>query len=139
MMESELNRRQFTTLTSAALSGLIAGATLGCGSSSTPTATAADKHTCRGLNECKGQGADGKNACRGQGTCATVAHHDCGAENTCKGLGGCGENAGLNECAGKGGCHVPLMSGAWDTIRERLETKWTAAKLDFAAAPPEKK
>jgi hypothetical protein len=29
------------------------------------------KHACKGLNACKGQGADGKNSCKGKGSCAT--------------------------------------------------------------------
>ena len=29
------------------------------------------KHACKGLNSCKGQGADGKNSCKGKGSCAT--------------------------------------------------------------------
>jgi hypothetical protein len=142
MSQHELDRRQFHHLTAAALGGLVAGATLGCGGKTQPVASApagaTDKHLCRGLNECKGQGAGGKNDCRGQGDCATVEHHGCGGENTCKGLGGCGESVGANDCAGKGGCHVPLMESAWDTMRKRLEDKWTKASQKFGAAPPEK-
>ena len=138
-MSAELDRRQFHQLTSAALGGLIAGTMIGCGGTAqVAKAGDADKHTCRGLNDCQGKGADGKNACRGQGTCATVEHHNCGADNTCKGLGGCGETAGANECAGKGGCHVPLMEGAWDTVRKRLETKWKADAAKFGEAPKAK-
>lgn len=33
--------------------------------------TAKEKHACKGMNSCKGQGADGKNECKGKGTCAT--------------------------------------------------------------------
>jgi hypothetical protein len=29
------------------------------------------KHACKGLNACKGQGADHKNSCKGKGSCAT--------------------------------------------------------------------
>lgn len=141
MSQHELDRRQFHQLTAAALGGLVAGATLGCGNSQ-PVASApaggTDKHLCRGLNECKGQGAGGKNDCRGQGECATVEHHSCGGDNTCKGLGGCGPSVGANDCAGKGGCKVPLMESAWDTMRKRLEDKWTGAAQKFAPAPPEK-
>ena len=142
MSQHELDRRQFHHLTAAALGGLVAGATLGCGGNAQPVANApggaTDKHLCRGLNECKGQGAGGKNDCRGQGECATVEHHSCGTENTCKGLGGCGASVGTNDCAGKGGCKVPLMESAWDTMRQRLEDKWTKATQKFAPAPPEK-
>lgn len=140
MSSHELDRRQFYTLTAAALGGLVAGATLGCGEPKPAGQASAsgEKHLCRGLNDCKGQGVSGKNDCRGQGDCATVAHHDCGGNNTCKGLGGCGESAGANECAGKGGCHVPLMDSAWETVRKRLEDKWSAAKQDFGTAPAAK-
>ncbi|HTN73605.1 MAG TPA: hypothetical protein VL096_00090 [Pirellulaceae bacterium] len=142
-MSDDLTRRQFHVLTSAALGGLVAGATLGCGTpaaQSTASAQGGDKHLCRGLNECKGQGAGGKNDCRGQGDCASAAvRHDCATMNTCKGLGGCGETAGANDCSGKGGCHVPLMEGAWKTVRTRLETKWSTAKTPFADAPAEQK
>jgi hypothetical protein len=141
MEERMFDRRKFNELTAAALGGMIAGATIGCGGkpgAPAKVAEAGDKHTCRGLNDCKGQGFGGKNDCRGQGECATVAHHGCGGDNTCKGLGGCGENAGANDCAGKGGCHVPLMDSAWETVRKRLEGKWTAAKQDFGKAPPPK-
>ncbi len=30
-----------------------------------------EKHACKGLNSCKGQGADGKNDCKGKGSCKT--------------------------------------------------------------------
>lgn len=141
MSAEELNRRQFTALSSVALGGLLAGASIGCGPKAKPVAAAAgdDKHLCRGLNDCESKGGDGKNACRGQGTCATVAHHECGTHNTCKGLGGCGPNPAMNDCAGKGGCGVPLMPGAWETVRKRMEEKWTTAQQKFAAAPEEKK
>jgi hypothetical protein len=138
----DLDRRTFHQLTAAAIGGLVAGASLGCGNKDAKpgaTASAGDKHLCRGLNDCKGQGAGGKNDCRGQGDCATVAHHACGTENTCKGLGGCGDTAGINECAGKGGCHVPLMEGAWDQVRSLMVTKWKTAKQNYADAPAPKK
>lgn len=145
MNPHDLDRRQFQLLSAAALGGLVAGATLGCGEpkdvAKKPGDAAtggADKHLCRGLNECKGLGAGGKNDCRGQGDCATVAHHDCGTHNTCKGLGGCGESAGANECAGKGGCHVPLMDSAWETVRTRLEGKWGTEKQTFGQPPAAK-
>jgi hypothetical protein len=100
---------------------------------------AAEKHLCRGLNECKGHSKSGKNECRGQGDCATLASHECGGQNECKGQGGCGETVGLNECKGKGGCSVPLMDSAWKTVRQRMEAKWSAANQKFAAAPEKKK
>lgn len=136
----DLHRRDFHKLTAAALGGLAAGTVLGCGGDkpAAPVAaapTAAEKHLCRGLNECKGQGKGGQNTCRGQGACATVAEHGCGGQNECKGLGGCGDTAGANECKTKGGCHVPLMDSAWDKVRKRKETEWKEKKLDSGAAP----
>ena len=139
MNRPPLDRRQFNHLAAAALGGLAAGTLAGCSSenpAAPATASAGEKHLCRGLNDCKGLGKGGENACRGQGACATVAEHTCGGQNTCKGLGGCGETAGANECAGKGGCHVPLMDDAWNTVRARLETKWKGSQSEFAAAPP---
>jgi hypothetical protein len=139
----DFDRRTFHQLTAAAIGGLVAGAALGCNShpqmGRVTTSVTSDKHLCRGLNDCKGQGAGGKNDCRGQGDCATVAHHACGTENTCKGLGGCGDTAGINECAGKGGCHVPLMEGAWEDVRKRMVTQWKSAKQDYADPPATKK
>ncbi|HEX5102827.1 MAG TPA: twin-arginine translocation signal domain-containing protein [Pirellulaceae bacterium] len=142
MNDEAVNRRDFHKLTAAAIGGLTAGALLGCRSepaAGPPTAVSpvatGDKHLCRGLNECKGQGKGGENACRGQGACATVAESSCGGNNECKGLGGCGDTVGANECKGQGGCHVPLMESAWDTLRKRKETEWAEKKLEFAGAP----
>ena len=65
---------------------------------------AAEKHACKGLNSCKGQGADGKNSCKGKGSCASKgSKHDCAGKNACKGQG----QGGKNDCKGKGGCAVP--------------------------------
>jgi hypothetical protein len=162
MTESELSRRGFNKLTVAAFGGMVAGSFAGCGSerptapaapAEVPTAAApaapaegggdalvaaAEIHLCRGLNTCKGKGADKENACAGQGSCATAKHHSCGGDNECKGLGGCGANAGANDCKGKGGCHVPLMESAWETVRGRFEKKMTAEKKEFGKAPPPK-
>lgn len=139
-MTTPLDRRQFHQLSAAALAGLIAGAAQGCGGSSEPAANgvaaAGEKHLCRGLNDCKGQGKSGMNDCRGQGTCATYPEQACATQNACKGQGGCGENPGLNDCKGQGGCHVPLMDSAWEKVRTRMEEKWKAAGQEFAAAPP---
>jgi hypothetical protein len=101
-------------------------------------ASVAEVHLCRGLNTCKGKGADQANACAGQGVCATVKEHSCGGQNDCKGLGGCGADAGANECKGKGGCHVPLMEDAWTKVRGTLEAKLKAAGKPVGAAPPAK-
>jgi hypothetical protein len=75
MAERPLDRRDFNKLTAAALSGLATGSMLGCGGdkpaapvAANPAApTTPEKHLCRGLNECKGQGKGGQNTCRGQG------------------------------------------------------------------------
>jgi hypothetical protein len=145
-----LDRRDFHRLTAAALSGLAAGGLIGCnkapqesnataegGSAATGDAqlVKADVHLCRGLNDCKGLGKGEKNECRGQGTCATAKEHSCGGQNDCKGLGGCGETVGKNDCKGQGGCHVPLMEGAWKTLRERKESEWKEKNLPVGAAP----
>lgn len=34
-------------------------------------ASVKEKHACKGLNSCKGKGADGKNECKGKGSCRT--------------------------------------------------------------------
>jgi hypothetical protein len=142
-----ITRRDLNKLTAAAIGGLAAGALAGCrsepaaapagGGGATPVAANADVHLCRGLNECKGKGKGGENACRGQGACATAKEHGCGGQNECKGLGGCGATAGENECKGKGGCHVPLMEGAWTKLRTKVETEWKAKELEFGDAPAE--
>jgi hypothetical protein len=170
MSSSDLNRRDFHRLSMAAMGGLMTGAAAGCGeqpaakapagsktkdegakapeaakseSESVGTAVAmSEKHTCRGLNTCKGLGGGdtaGKNACAGQGECATVAEHTCGTSNECKGQGGCGNDPGLNECKGQGGCHVPLMSSAWKKVRARFEEKMKADGKKFGDAPAAKK
>jgi hypothetical protein len=145
MDKQSIDRRDFHKLTTAALGGLAAGAVLGCAKKGEPDkvggagvtqVAAAEVHLCRGLNDCKGQGKDGKNSCRGQGTCATAKEHGCGGQNDCKGLGGCGEDVGANDCKGKGGCHVPLMESAWDTLRKKKEAEWTEKNLEAGSAPP---
>jgi len=141
-MAENLDRRKVNRLTAAAFGGLAAGSLLGCGggekadavADATPKPTG-DVHLCRGLNDCKGKGKGGDNACRGQGSCASF-EASCGGQNECKGLGGCGSNPGANDCKGQGGCHVPLMAGAWETVRKRLEEEWTAKELAFGEAPP---
>lgn len=150
-MTDSFSRRDFTKLASAALSGMVAGAMLtGCDPGTKDKTAAKDakdskeklaaatgeKHACRGLNECKGQGADAKNACAGQGTCATVAHHSCGGQNECKNLGGCGTTPGSNECKGQGGCAVPMTHGdAWDRARVAFEARMKAASKTVGPAP----
>lgn len=145
MKPSELNRRDFNKLAAAAFGGVVAGTTLGCskkssdksgsksgsnvstdkksGDGSGSNVAVAEKHVCKGLNTCKGKGADGKNKCKGQGTCATVAHHECAGKNDCRGQGGCGETAGKNECKGKGGCKVPLMKEKLAELKAAFDKK----------------
>jgi hypothetical protein len=140
MSSNELDRRRFHELSAAALSGLIAGSLVGCGNRGGQNApvqatAAADKHLCRGLNDCAGKDVTGENACRGQGVCATIEHHTCSGKNECKGQGGCGTTAGINECKGKGGCSVPLMTPAWKEVRQRKEAAWTAAGIKFGSPP----
>jgi hypothetical protein len=139
MAHRPLDRRDFNKLTTAALGGLAAGAMLGCSPDPAgpggQAARGAEIHLCRGLNECKGQGKGGDNACRGQGACATAKEASCGGNNECKGLGGCGDTVGANECKGQGGCHIPLMDGAWTKLREKKEAEWKGKSLEFSAAP----
>ena len=146
-MKEYFSRRDFGKLSAAAFGGLVAGAALqGCGKKEpAPTGDGGKnvtaKHACRGLNECKNQGASGENACAGQGTCATVAHHDCGGKNDCKNLGGCGANPGSNECKGHGGCHIPMKSDhgdAWKNARAAFEARRKEKGVTVGAAPPEK-
>lgn len=148
VQNTEFNRRGFHKLSMAALGGLVAGSVTGCGGDAkvapAPAAPAGtgtggapaaktevaqadnmltgDVHVCHGLNACKGKGADGKNECAGQGTCATKStHHSCSGQNACKGQGGCGETSARNSCKEQGGCHVPLMEEAWKGARKHFE------------------
>jgi hypothetical protein len=141
MKRNNLDRRTFNKLTAAALGGMMTGAAAGCGGGGDVAENAntdgdtAEKHLCKGLNECKGQGGEGQNDCRGMGACATYEHHECASKNACKGQGGCGQEVGMNECKGEGGCEVPLMDAAWETVRKRMEEKWNKAGLEFGEAP----
>jgi len=94
-----------------------------------------DIHTCRGLNTCKGKGRSKENECAGQGTCASVADASCGGSNECATLGGCGPTAGINECKGHGGCHVPLMDDAWKQARSAFEIAMAKINKEVGAAP----
>ena len=136
---SELSRRDFHRLTSAAFGGMLTGTLLGCGKGTQPAqATAADGHLCRGLNACANQGKSKSNGCAGQGDCATVAAHGCAGQNTCKGLGGCGGKIGANECKGQGGCGVPLSGGMWDQARAKFEADMKVKGKAIGAAPAAK-
>lgn len=146
IVSDSLNRRDFSKLTLAALGGAVAGTTMGA-----KALMAEDKdekkeeekkkeiHVCRGLNSCKGNGGDGKNACAGQGICATAKGQECGGQNACKNQGGCGETPGENACKGKGKCHVPLTDKAWKTARKNFEARMKKAKKEFGPAPEKPK
>ncbi len=77
-----MSRTARTLIISAAMSGLVAGTVLtmtGCSDagSNSSSATASNKHDCKGQNSCKGQGGcnsgdmgcKGKNSCKGKGGC----------------------------------------------------------------------
>jgi hypothetical protein len=126
---SELSRRDFQKLAAAALGGLLAGVGAGQAAEDKKDQPKDPKknpllqepHVCRGLNTCKNLGKGGKNACAGQGACATAKAHTCAGDNACRGLGGCGAAPGENACKGKGGCHVPLNDKPWGKVRKRFE------------------
>jgi hypothetical protein len=157
--QSELTRRDFHWLATAAFGGVLAGTIAGCGNSEQPAhsktssdppkggtpapsgaptaaTTVVAQHACRGLNECKGQGKDHKNACTGQGSCYTVTH-ECAEKNYCKYQGGCGGTNGFNDCKGKGGCgHFPIADQVtWKKAREHFEARMKEAGKKVGAAP----
>jgi hypothetical protein len=163
MRPEEFTRRDFYRLSTAALCGLIAGTTLGCGDQGTkpPTKTATNSdaappaaapakaagkdavaatpvalHACRGLNECKGLGKSHKNDCAGKGDCYTVKH-TCVGQNDCKYQGGCGGENGLNDCKGKGGCgHFPIAENdVWKKARAAFESRRKTAGKTVGPAP----
>lgn len=140
MEDSKWSRREFERLSVAALSGLLAGA----GSADNVQAAEAksrlleEPHVCRGLNTCKGKGGGGKNACAGQGQCATADAHSCGGQNACKGQGGCGAKPGENACKGMGSCSVPLHEGAWEKARKHFEAAMKKAGKKVGPAPKKK-
>jgi uncharacterized membrane protein YphA (DoxX/SURF4 family) len=96
---------------------------------------AGEAHVCRGLNTCKGKGKDHKNACAGQGSCATVESHACQGLNDCKGHGGCDGTAGINLCSGKGACAVPLKEKVWKLARSRFEQLAKKKGISVGEAP----
>jgi hypothetical protein len=159
--ERDPSRRDFHRLTLAAVGGLMAGLAQpgqpaqadeqNQKGNKKPKKTVKEKkeiHVCRGLNSCKGQGADwdldgdGKldvNACAGQGACATAKHVSCNGENDCKGQGGCGNIAGANECKGQGKCHVPLTNDAWKKARARFEARMKKENKAYGDPPAKTK
>lgn len=160
MKKDNVNRRDFNKLTVAAMGGLMAGSFAGCGGDKTDKtektgktdenaegngegkkddvlAAWTSKHVCRGLNACKGQGADKMNECAGKGTCATVEHHTCHYKNSCKNLGGCGETVASNECKGKGECGVPLSETTYETAYKKFKADMEkAGKADMLPKEP---
>jgi len=164
MDHPELNRRDFHRLTMAAFGGAVAGSFAGCGEEKKPAGTGTtpgapgagtpaaktggeevavakgEPHACRGLNACKGQGADGKNDCAGQGDCATKTwYHSCSGQNDCKGQGGCGDEPTQNDCKGQGKCSVPLMDSVWGAARKHFEGTMKEGDKKLGAAPAKKK
>jgi hypothetical protein len=137
MHDHELNRRDFSKLTMAAFSGMLAGTTTSFAArEDTDSPLLHDPHICRGLNTCKGKGKGEQNACAGMGNCATVKSHSCQGLNDCKGQGACGPKPGENACKGKGGCEVPIKKDAtWKKARKRFEELMTAKGQKFGPAP----
>ena len=136
-MRDPISRRDFHKLTSAALGGMMAGAVAGCSSGAKEAKAAdVDLHACRGLNECKGQGADKKNDFAGQGACATAKEHSCASQNECKHQGGCGATASQNDCRTKGECGVPMKDNMWEKARASFEERMKKDSKQFGAAPP---
>jgi hypothetical protein len=134
MERTDLNRREFHALAAAAVGGAIAGSIAGCSKTAKKTGdgkttdgqvagTPKELHLCKGLNTCEGKGADGKNSCKGQGSCATYKHHACSEQNDCKGQGGCQGKVGTNDCKKQGGCNVPLTDDAWKTAKDAFDKK----------------
>jgi hypothetical protein len=122
-----MDRREFTKVMGVVAAGMLAGSKAFADEKAAPAkkaaAKATEKHVCKGMNNCKGEGAGGKNACKGKGGCATVAKHECATKNDCKGMGGCakGDNgcAGKNSCKGKGGCAVPMSEAHMKALKDK--------------------
>ena len=144
MERRELNRRDFHLLATAALGGLLAGVGEVVAQDKDKdkpkkkNPLLSDKHVCRGLNTCKNKGKGGKNACAGQGECATAKAHTCAKDNDCRGQGGCGAKPGENECKGKGECAVPLSNKAWAKARKRFEALMKEEGKKVGPAPKKK-
>jgi hypothetical protein len=140
---SDLSRRDFSRLSMAAFGGVVVGATgLAAaaqskeeGKEGETSLLLQEPHVCCGLNTCKGKAVDKKNACAGQGSCATAEKHSCHGENACKGQGGCGEKPGENACKGKGECGVPLQEKTWKKARKNFEAAMKKADKKFGSPP----
>jgi hypothetical protein len=140
MFDRTVNRRDFTRLTAAALSGVVVGSSVlrAEDKKDAESLLLKEPHVCRGLNACKGVGAGKKNECAGMGECATAKMHECKGHNECKGQSGCGEKPGENACKGMGECAVPLSEKAWKTARKNYETAMKKAGKKFGDAPKPK-
>src|SRR5919204_3143570 len=86
-----MDRREFTKIMGAVAAGMAAGSRV-FGDDKKAEEKKADKHICKGHNECKGKGGcktdanacAGKNECKGKGGCAAAAtKHDCKGKNEC--------------------------------------------------------
>jgi hypothetical protein len=142
MDNSDLNRRDFERLALAAFGGMLVGTQLdrpAAAKDEEENPLLNDKHVCRGINTCKEKGADKKNMCAGQGTCAVAKEHTCHKENECKGQGGCGDHPGENKCKGMGECGVPLSDKTWKKARDRFEELMKKKGKKFGPAPKKKK
>jgi hypothetical protein len=131
MKISNLSRRDFGKLSLAAFGGLLAGSLAKPGRLFADDMETAEKHACCGLNECKGESADGKNECAGMGSCATTKAHGCNGKNDCKNQGDTADN----DCKGKGSCAVPVKGDAWKKARANFEARMNKAGKKFGPAP----
>lgn len=140
-----VKRRDFHKLTMAAFGGLVAGATISSAQAQKkeekpkinvdPSLLLEEPHSCKGLNTCKSKGKGEKNACAGQGACATAKAHDCKGMNDCKGQGGCGGYPGQNTCKSKGHCATPLKKETWALARKQFEQLMEDAGKKVGPAP----
>lgn len=130
-MESNVSRRDFSKLVTAAAGGILLGSSRAFGQEGSdgkksagvpvdPALLLEDPNVCRGLNTCAGKGK-GDHACAGQSACATVEAHSCAGTNACKGRGGCGGYPGQNTCKETGHCAVPLSKETWGIARKQFE------------------
>jgi len=147
MHPTDLSRRGFNKLTAAAMSGLLAGASISRAEEKkeqkkkdpNKPLLLQDPHVCRGLNpSCAGETKEVKHECAGQAQYATAKAHECKGMNDCAGLGGCGEHPGENKCKGMGECAVPLKDKTWAKARKNFEAAMTKAKKKFGDAPKKK-
>ncbi len=76
-----MKRRDFNKLLLGAVTGLFVGVQAHSVYAAEAADEGGDKHACKGMNECKGQGG------------CTSGDNGCWGKNSCKGLGGCGTSA----------------------------------------------